>query len=390
MIHRNASQDLLNLAAQYKAVVVTGPRQSGKTTLVKSLFANKPYCSLENPDFRDFAIKDPRGFLAQYPDGAILDEVQRVPDLFSYLQEVLDERNKEGLFILTGSNNFLLLEKVTQSLAGRVGQLVLLPFCQSELRSQPPQTLDEYLWKGMYPPLYDKAFDVSRWYSNYIQTYLERDVRQVKNISNLIVFERFIKLCAGRAGQLLNMHSLAIEAGVDNKTIHSWISVLESSFIVFRLPPHHQNFSKRLVKMPKFYFYDTGLLCSLLGINRPEQLAQHPLRGNIFENFIITEILKERYNRGKAGSLYFWRDHTGHEIDLLLDEGGELYPVEIKSGATVTEDFFRPLAFWKKISGKAPGTVIYGGDSVQQRSEGIRVLPWRQAERLVEEGVEGV
>ena len=346
--------------------MITGPRQSGKTTLVKALFGSKQYISLENPDIRSFAIEDPRGFLVQYPEGAILDEVQRVPELFSYLQQILDDKDQPGLFILTGSNNFLLQENITQSLAGRIGQLTLLPFCLSELNGLPQNSINEYLFKGMYPPLYDKNFETEKWYANYIQTYIERDVRQIKNITNLLAFERFVKLCAGRIGQLLNMNSLAIETGVDNKTITSWISVLESSFIIFRLQPQHKNFNKRIVKMPKLYFYDTGLACALLGFSAAAQLQHHPLRGNLFENFIITELLKQRLNSGKTNNLYFWRDNTGHEVDVLLEANGTLYPVEIKSGETITPDYFKAINYWNKISGNTTGTIIYGGNQQQK------------------------
>lgn len=374
MIARHAAKELINLAGQYKAVAVMGPRQSGKTTLVKAIFAAKPYVSLENPDTRTFAMEDPRGFLANYPDGAILDEVQRVPSLFSYLQQVLDESDKTGLFILTGSNNFLLQENIVQSLAGRIAHLSLLPFSLTELAA--PGTVDACIFKGMYPPLYDKAFEVNKWYANYIHTYIEKDVRQLKNISNLIIFERFVKLCAGRTGQLLNMNSLAIETGVDNKTVASWLSLLESSYIIFRLQPHHSNFNKRLVKMPKLYFYDTGLASALLGIIHQNQLPQHPLRGALFENFIITELLKNRLNAGLPHNLFFWRDSTGHEIDVLQDNGDRLFPIEIKSGKTITADYFKGLQYWQKISGTAGGAVIYAGSRMQQRTDGCTVYPW--------------
>lgn len=378
MIQRKAASELKNLAKQYKAVGITGPRQSGKTTLVRSVFKNKEYVSLENPDTRSFALEDPRGFLSQFPDGAILDEVQRTPELFSYLQQILDDKNLPGLFILTGSNNFLLQENITQSLAGRIGQLTLLPFSLPELESNSPHNLNEFLFKGMYPPLYDQNFEITKWYANYIHTYIERDVRQIKNISNLIVFERFVKLCAGRTGQLLNMNSLAIETGVDSKTIASWIGVLESSFIVFRLLPHHQNFNKRVVKMSKLYFYDTGLACALLGFSNSSQLMHHPLRGSLFENFVITELLKKRFNSGKSNNLFFWRDNTGHEIDVLSEDQNRLAPIEIKSGETITPEYFKGINFWNEISGNEGGKIIYAGDNYQKRSNGIEVISWQE------------
>ena len=384
MINRTAAKELINLASQYKAVAITGPRQSGKTTLVKHVFKDKPYISLENPDTKSFAEVDPRGFLSSYPSGAILDEVQRVPELFSYLQQVLDESTQKGYFILTGSNNFLLQQNISQSLAGRIAHLNLLPFSLAELGTDAGNNPDDFIFKGMYPPLYDQPFGINKWYANYIHTYIEKDVRQIKNIDNLISFERFVKLCAGRVGQLLNKQNLAIEAGVDNKTVNSWLSILESSFILFRLQPHYKNFNKRLVKMPKLYFYDTGLAVALLGITQQSQLTHHPVRGALFENFIITELLKNRWNKGLPGNLYFWRDNTGHEIDIISDDGDMLYPVEIKSGKTITSDYFKGLDYWQKISGQGGGSVIYGGDQSQKRSGGPDIFSWKNIpEKLV-------
>ncbi len=380
---RDAEIVLLNLAKQYKSVAVVGPRQSGKTTLVKYVFPNKAYVNLENPDYRKFASEDTRGFLNGYPDGAILDEAQRVPELFSYLQEALDYRDKAGQFILTGSNNFLLQENISQSLAGRIGILTLLPFTIKEAGIKKTALIEEILFKGLYPPVYDKKIDASGWYANYIMTYVERDVRLIKNITNYTAFERLIKLCAGRCGQLLNMHSLAIEAGVDAKTIASWIGILEMSYIIFRLYPHHKNFNKRVVKMPKLYFYDTGLAVSLLGIERREQLVLHPFRGNLFENLIVVELLKHRFNKGKKSNLSFWRDNVGHEIDVIIQDGEHLTPVEIKSGQTVTEEYFKGLAFWQKVCPGSNGYIIYGGKSEQRRSNGIEVLPYYKMEGML-------
>jgi len=279
MIKREAASILVKLARQFKAVAVIGPRQSGKTTLVTDVFPGKPYVNLENIDTRRFAMEDPRGFLEQYAQGAILDEAQNVPHLFSYLQEILDKNTIPGLFIITGSNNFLLQETISQSLAGRIAYLNLLPFSMSEIKNKADKDINNLLFHGFYPPLFDQPLDIDIWYRNYIQTYIERDVRQLKSIKNLFIFEKFIKLCAGRTGQLLNMANLAVETGVDNKTISSWIGILESSFIIYRLQPHHKNFNKRVVKMPKLYFYDTGLVCSLLNIQNPQQLDIHPYRG---------------------------------------------------------------------------------------------------------------
>ncbi|SFF05951.1 hypothetical protein SAMN05518672_11512 [Chitinophaga sp. CF118] len=387
MIIRTATEEVKLLAKQFKAIAIVGPRQSGKTTLARHVFANKPYVSLENPDIRQFAMDDPRGFLEQYPTGAIFDEAQRVPELFSYLQQVLDESSEKGQFILTGSNNFLLQENISQSLAGRIAYLYLLPFSVEEAEKAigRPQTIEDVMYQGGYPPIYDNQVAPERWLPNYIRTYIERDVRQIKNISNLNVFERFLKLCAGRTGQLLNMNSLAIEAGIDSKTIASWLSVLESSFIIHLLKPHHQNFNKRLVKMPKLYFYDTGLACSLLGITKATQLTLHPLKGNLFENFVVGELVKERFNKNLPLNLYFWRDSTGNEVDIIIDEGTALFPVEIKAGKTITSDYFKNFQFWNKITGTTEGAVIYAGDALQKRSNGITVVPWNNTKLLLQE-----
>lgn len=386
MITRTATEEVKLLATQFKAIAIVGPRQSGKTTLARYVFANKPYVSLENPDIRQFAMDDPRGFLEQYPAGAIFDEAQRVPELFSYLQQVLDENPEKGQFILTGSNNFLLQENISQSLAGRIAYLYLLPFSVEEVEkaAESSLTIEDLMYQGGYPPIYDNHVPPERWLPNYIRTYIERDVRQIKNISNLNVFERFLKLCAGRTGQLLNMNSLAIEAGVDSKTIASWLSVLESSFIIHLLKPHHQNFNKRLVKMPKLYFYDTGLVCSLLGITQATQLSLHPLKGNLFENFVVGELVKERFNKNLPLNLYFWRDSTGNEVDIIIDKGTTLYPVEIKAGKTITNDYFKNFQFWNKITGTEEGAVIYAGNTLQKRSSGITVVPWNNIKLLLQ------
>lgn len=376
MIRREAENKIIQLSRQFKSVALVGPRQSGKTTLVRKVFRNLPYVNLEAPDIRNFAMNDPRGFLDQYSSGAVLDEAQRVPELFSYLQQILDESPEPGRFIITGSNNFLLQQNISQSLAGRIAYLYLLPFSMDEIETG--KNVDEYIFKGSYPPVYDQPVDSFNWYINYTRTYVERDVRQLKNISDLNSFEKFIKLCAGRIGQLLNMSNLAIETGVDSKTIGSWISILESSFIVYRLFPHHKNFNKRVVKMPKLYFYDTGLACSLLGLQKAEQLVSHHMRGNLFENLIINEFIKNRFNQGLPHNLYFWRDNIGHEIDLLVDTGKKLVPVEIKSGKTVTPEYFSGLEYYNKISGQSMGMVIYAGDTQQTRSKGITVLPWKE------------
>lgn len=379
-IARQAQLELQSLAGQFRAVAVVGPRQSGKTTLVRMTFPDKEYVSLENPDTRNFALGDPRGFLAGFPDGAILDEVQRTPDIFSYLQQLLDEDAACGRFILTGSNNFLLQENISQSLAGRVGYLFLLPLSLRELPN-PELSVNDLLYKGFYPALHndETEAETSRYFANYIRTYVERDVRLIRNITNLTSFERFLRLCAGRIGQLLNMNILAVETGVDNKTIAAWLSVLEASFIVFRLQPYHKNFNKRIVKMPKLYFYDTGVASTLLGIENANQMKLHPLRGELFENMIVVDFLKNRYNQGKLSNLYFWRDSLGREVDLLIESHDSLVPIEIKSGQTITNDYFGSLTEWLKISGEDKGWIIYAGDSKQARSSGITVVPFKEA-----------
>lgn len=384
LLTRTAEKELRTLAGQFKAVAVVGPRQSGKTTLVRMAFPDKAYVSLENPDTRRFAIEDPRGFIAGYPDGAILDEIQRTPDIFSYLQQVLDENKGKGRFIITGSNNFLLQENISQSLAGRVGYLYLLPLSINELPKH-KLSVNEQIHKGFYPAMYEQEgqTDVSKYYLNYIRTYIERDVRLIRIVTDLYTFERFLRLCAGRTGQLLNMNSLAVETGVDNKTIGAWLSVLEASFVVFRLQPYHKNYNKRIVKMPKLYFYDTGVASALLGIENPAQLALHPFRGGLFENMIIVDFLKSRYNKGKPNNLYFWRDSLGTEIDLLVEKANSLLPIEIKSGQTITDDYFKSMSAWLRISGMEKGWVIYAGDEKQVRSNGITVLPLNEMERLL-------
>jgi predicted AAA+ superfamily ATPase len=380
MVQRLAKDKLIDLATKFKAVAVTGARQSGKTTLVKKVFKNKPYVSLENPDTRRFALDDPRGFLDSYPNGAILDEVQRVPELFSYLQEILDDTKTKGLFILSGSNIFLLQQNISQTLAGRIGYLNLLPFSISELKKSKllPSDDDTLMLKGFYPPIYDQNIPPEDWCPNYIRTYIERDVRQLKNINDLIVFERFIKLLAARSGQELNNSALSLETGVDVKTIQSWIGILESSFIIYLLKPHHKNFNKTIVKRPKLYFYDSALVCHLLGIRNVLQLNTHALRGSIFEGMVVTELVKKRTNAGLPINLFYWRDKTGHEIDIVIDHAGKLIPIEIKSGKTVHNEFFKNLDYWCKLSGVKQSILLYGGTQNQKRSTGKDILNWRQ------------
>jgi uncharacterized protein len=378
MIQREGSKTIIKLANQFKTIVVTGPKQSGKTTLVRALFPEKPYVSLENPDTRSFAINDPRGFLGSYPKGAILDEAQRTPELFSYLQERLDATIEKGLFILTGSNNFLLQQSISQSLAGRAAYFNLLPFTTDELKKAElfSNTDDELMIKGFYPPVYDQEIPSPEWSRQYISTYIEKDVRQIKNISDLLIFERFLVLLAGRCAQELNMNSLANETGVDTKTVQSWIGILESSFIIFLLRPYFNNYNKTVVKRPKLFFYDTSIVCSLLRITETIHLVPHPLRGAIFENMVVSDILKSKIHHGLHNQLYYWRDKAGHEIDLIIDAPNNLLPIEIKSGKTISQDYFKNIRYWKKLSSVENGIILYGGEQEQKTSDGLKVQKW--------------
>jgi predicted AAA+ superfamily ATPase len=383
MIERKLSGKLKELAGKYPIITLTGPRQSGKTTLVRTLFSDYQYLSLEDPDTRLYASEDPRGFLQEYPDRIILDEVQRVPEIFSYLQTHTDQQNKNGQFILAGSQHFLLSENISQSLAGRTGILHLMPLGVEELENISTDSLESFLLKGGYPRIHANDLDPADFFPAYTATYLERDVRLVKNIASLPLFERFLRLCAGRAGQLVNLSSLADDTGISHNTVKTWLKLLETSFIIFLIQPHHRNYKKRLIKMPKLYFWDSGLLCSLLGIETSNQLSSHFLRGNIFEGAIISEFIKFRYNRGRGNNCYFWRDRHGKEVDCIIEKTiDELIPVEIKSGQTVSPDFFKGINYWQKISGLDKGYIIYGGELPQKRKT-INVLPWRQCLRAI-------
>jgi hypothetical protein len=384
MIQREAQYKLAQLGDTFKAIAVIGPRQSGKTTLVKVTFPEKPYLSLENPDTRNFALEDPRGFLQNLPNGAILDEVQRTPLLFSYLQEILDNTNQKGLFILTGSNNFLLQESISQSLAGRVGYLNLLPFSVKELLLENllPETDEEVMVNGFYPPIYDQRISSLDWVPNYIKTYIERDVRQIKNVSDLLIFEKFMSVLAGRTSQELNLTSISNEVGVDLKTVQTWIGILESSFIIYLLKPHFQNYNKTIVKRPKVYFYDTGLVCSFLRISTISQLDNHPLKGAIFETMVVIEMVKKYTNQGINPPLFYWRNKTGHEIDLIVDKGNLLTPIEIKSSKTINSDFFKNLKYWNHLSKMNKAVLIYSGIQEQNRSDGTLITNWKNISNL--------
>lgn len=379
MIPRDAEKVLHEQFKGFPIITITGPRQAGKTTLARAIFSQKPYYSLEDPDVRLLALDDPRAFLSRMPDGGVIDEVQRAPDILSYLQTHVDTIGRMGLFLLTGSQHFGLMSGITQSLAGRTAFIELLPFSIHELDrgKVTPSDLDTMLFTGGYPPLYDRDLSPDFWFPAYITAYVERDVRQLLNIKDLEAFQRFLRLCAGRSGQLLNFSSLATDCGITHNTAKAWISTLEASYIVFLLRPHHTNFRKRLVKSPKLYFYDTGLLCWLLGIQEAGQIAAHPLRGNIFETFIVSELMKARFNQMKNIGFYFWRDSNGNEIDLIADYGGKLMPIEIKSGQTLNRDFFMGLERWMALAGDqafAP-TLVYGGTESLKRKR-ARVFGW--------------
>lgn len=382
MINRLLSTQIQRLSLKFPVLALTGPRQSGKSTLLKAIFPEKRYVSLEDPDIRAYAKEDPRAFLADHRRGCILDEVQRVPELFSYIQTVVDETNQPGQFILSGSQNFLLSEQISQSLAGRVALLNLLPLSMPELKQANilPSDPNTILFQGCYPGIYSANIDPNDWYPNYISTYLERDIRLIKNITDLSAFHHFLKMCAGRCGQLLNLTALGNDCGISHNTVKSWISLLEASFVVFRLYPYYRNFSKRLVKTPKLYFYDTGLVCHLLGLKKSQDLSTHYLRGGIFESFIISEIKKHYFNSAQVANIYFWQDKNKMEVDCIIETGEHLRAVEIKSAMTVSSDFIDNLKSWESLLPE--GTphdmrLIYAGNSVQHRKN-VVVMPWDQ------------
>ena len=382
---RLLARPLRRLAGRHPVVTVTGPRQSGKTTLCRAVFPRTPYVSLEPPDQRELARDDPRAFLARYPKGAVIDEVQRVPELLSYVQERVDHDRRAGQFILTGSQQLGLVAAVSQTLAGRTALLQLLPLDLTEIQRfpKPPVDLWTLIWTGGYPRIYDRRLPADEWLSSYMATYVERDVRQLVNVTDLVAFQTFVRLCAGRVGQLVNASALGADAGITHPTSRAWLSVLETSFITFRLPPLHRNVTKRLVKTPKLYFYDTGLLCWALGIRTPQQLEAHPLRGAIFECWVVSEIMKYHTHRGVIPRFSFFRDQKGHECDLVIEQGDRVMAVEIKSGQTVASDTFAALSRVVDDLRAAPGgaidvapVVVYGGRESHHRTA-ARQLSWR-------------
>ncbi len=393
-IPRTLAAPLKEAAAHYPVVTLTGPRQSGKTTLSRKVFPEHDYVSLEYPDHRQFALEDPRGFLGQFKGRVILDEVQQAPDLFSYIQGMVDEDARPGRFILTGSQNFLLLAKISQTLAGRSAVLHLLPFTLDEIlqrivfpleklgqsppqRSKPDTELWSFVHGGFYPRIHDQSIPAHDWLKNYYQTYLVRDVRDLASVGDLEAFSRFVGLCAGRCGQLLNYSSLAADCGISHTTARRWMSVLEASFVVVLLRPHFKNFNKRLIKSPKLYFIDTGLLCSLLRIGQPEDLRTHALRGSIFENFVVAELYKRRSHSNVHPGLFFWRDATGHEVDLLIEKSNSVSLLEIKSGETVSREFFKGIRYWRKLAHDQTisAGIVHAGDQ-QQHRDGVHIYPW--------------
>lgn len=378
MLPRHAARTLEQMATGFPVLAVTGPRQSGKTTLVREQFSQLPYVNLEDPDTRELALADPRRFFARLPDGAVLDEVQRAPALLEYLLGIADAAPAMGRWVLTGSQQFGLMDGIGQSLAGRVAVLNLLPLAHAE--SPPAASLEERLWRGGFPALHaaHRSPQPTHWFASYLATYVERDVRQLLNVGNLLTFQRFIGMCAARSGQLLNLNSLAADCGISQPTARQWLTVLQASHLVALLPPHHRNFGKRLVKTPKLYFLDSGLLCHLLRIAQPRDLLHHAQRGAVFETWVVAEVLKHRFNRGLAADLHFWRDNHGLEVDLVFESAGRLHAVECKSGTTWAGDWLPPLRRWLQLAGAeaAPPMLVWGGaDSADRGDHGV--LSWR-------------
>ncbi|MFN8944897.1 MAG: ATP-binding protein, partial [Pseudobdellovibrionaceae bacterium] len=362
MFYRSISKNIKESLVKFKAIALIGPRQSGKTTIARSELKPDSYFNLELPDVREFALRDPKSFLMNCQGITVLDEIQRAPTLVSYLQVFIDEPTDQRKWILTGSNSFSLSDQISQSLAGRIRIFKVLPLAYNELPNQLAKNdLDEQLWTGLYPRIYNENLEPHDWLGSYLETYVEKDVRSVLQVENAALFDRFLRLSAGRTGQLLSASSLATEVGVTQPTITRWLSVLESSFIIYRLQPHFRNFNKRIIKSPKIYFYDTGLLCYLLRIQTSTQLRTHPLRGFIFENWIITELMKTYLNTGKEAPFYFWRDQHGHEVDLVIDHGEQLELYEIKSGLTPDVNWVNCINWLADLQGSTGGTVIYGG-----------------------------
>ena len=385
MIDRSITQELLKLTTEYPVVTILGPRQAGKTTLARAGLKGYRYSNLEAPDVRELAQNDPKAYLNQFPSRTIIDEIQRVPQLLSYIQVLVDQEQEKGRFVLTGSHQLQLREAISQSLAGRTAILNLLPLSISEMLGAGIEfsRFEEYAWHGFLPRVFDQSLRPAAAYSNYYQTYVERDVRQLIRLHDATLFEKLIKLLAGRVGQLLDYSSLANDAGVDAKTVRQWISILEASYVLFRLPPYFENFGKRVTKAPKFYFTDVGLLCFLLGIREPDQVTRDPLVGSIFENLVVIECLKSLYNRGETGDLYYFRDSNGNEVDLLWRSGSEIIAAEIKSASTFSMDLMKGLRRFQNLTARSVHPfLIYNGDPVEL-SDGTRVVHFKNASRCV-------
>lgn len=379
MIARDIIQQLDNYAHNFRSVLLVGPRQSGKTTLAKQVFPLKPYVSLENPDERALALTDPRGFLNRFPKGCILDEIQHVPQLLNYMQEILDNISEDGFYILTGSNNLLLQSYVTQSLAGRIGVLELLPLSNHEIKkTHPRRELDEIILNGFYPEVIAKNRNPWIWYASYIRTYIERDVRQIRKIEDIHLFQKFLKLCAGSTGQILSISALCNACGINVRTAQAWLSVLESTFVIRLLPPFYENYRKRIVKSPKLYFYDCGLVCALLNIKTTEELKHSHFRGALAENAIIIECIKNSLNFQTGAEYYYWRENNGVEIDLIQKNGEQIIPIEIKSAQTFAKDFTGNLKKFMSYSGNTQGYLLYDGQQQFKTPEGIQVINWRE------------
>jgi predicted AAA+ superfamily ATPase len=379
-IKRNIEKEIKTLVKEFPIVALLGPRQSGKTTLSKYLFPKYKYVSLEDYDNRELAKNDPRAFFKKYPKKIIIDEIQRVPELFSYLQTHSDEINENGQFIITGSQNYLLMAKVTQSLAGRVGIATLLPFSINELEQK--INLHDILFSGFYPRLHSQKIRPTSFYKSYIDTYLEKDVRQLANIEQYDIFKKFLLVLSGRTGQILNISSVAVECGISRITVNKWLNILETSYIIFRLPSFHKNYKKQVVKSSKIFFYDTGLVCNLLGIKSIDQLETHYLLGNIFETFVINEFLKISFNFGKNYNFYYWRDKKGKEIDLIFEKGIEKYGVEIKLGKTIKNDFFKNLRYWATLDKYNNSIMIYNGE-MEVNMNNTEVFNWKNIKKII-------
>ncbi len=387
MIQRSISQGVLRLSQKVPVITVTGPRQSGKTTLVKELFKDYSYVNMEDQRVKQFAEEDIAGFFSTYPEKIIIDETQLAPKLFSQIQILVDQSGQKGQFILTGSQNFQLLSNISQSLAGRTSIFNLLPFSIDELKttSHWNNQYEFFLQTGFYPRLYDQNIAAGDWLPDYISTYIERDVRKMVNVTDLNRFRAFLKMCAGHLGQIVNFTKMASEIGVTYKTIQSWISILETSYILFLLPPYFRNFNKRIIRSPKLYFYDSGLACSLMNITSPDQLDFHFAKGALFESFIMAELMKLKFNGLLQGELFFWRDNHDNEIDCIIDSGDKIKAIEIKSGRTVNTGFLKPINFFNKIATgmNLKSYLVYGGDEVQRRTN-YELINWQSLDLLAQ------